>query len=168
MKRGERGANLVEFALALFFLIPLMVGLGDIGRAFHSYMIATNAAREGARAAARMSCYNDNDKEGFSYATQRAEYLDRIREAVMNELEGTALDPDAATDPGDIAIDLSLSELPWPDPLSECPTGGESIRVTVSFPYTLVAGQILGMGNSFTIVTSAAMSRTGVTPTPTP
>ncbi len=161
MKRGERGANLVEFALALFFLIPLMVGLGDIGRAFHSYMIATNAAREGARAAARMSCYDDNGS--YTYGTQRAEYLDRIREAVMDELEGTALDPDAGADPGDISIDLSLS-----DPLSECPTGGESIRVTVSFQYTLVAGQILDMGDSFTIATSAAMSRTGVTETTTP
>jgi len=53
MKRGERGQNLVEFAIVALLLILLIAGIADIGRAFHSYMIVENASREGARYASR-------------------------------------------------------------------------------------------------------------------
>lgn len=46
---GEQGANLVEFALVLPLLILLLVGVADFGRAFNSYLVITNASREGAR-----------------------------------------------------------------------------------------------------------------------
>lgn len=40
---------MVEFALLLPFLILLIVGIFDLGRAFFSLITITNAAREGAR-----------------------------------------------------------------------------------------------------------------------
>jgi len=49
----ERGANLVEFALVLPFLLLLLVGIADLGRAFYAYVSLTNAVREGASFAAR-------------------------------------------------------------------------------------------------------------------
>ena len=49
MKRSERGANLVEFAIVLPLLVLILAGLADLGRAFYNYMVITNAAREGAR-----------------------------------------------------------------------------------------------------------------------
>jgi len=51
--RGERGSNLVETALVLVLLLLLLAGVADFGRAFHSYTVITNAAREGARYASR-------------------------------------------------------------------------------------------------------------------
>ena len=51
-RRGEGGQTLVEFALILPIFVILLFALGDFGRAFYSWMIVTNAAREGARAAA--------------------------------------------------------------------------------------------------------------------
>lgn len=59
---GERGANLVEFALVLPLLILLLVGVADFGRAFNNYMIITNASREGARYASRFP-WLENDIE---------------------------------------------------------------------------------------------------------
>ncbi len=47
--RGQRGANLIEMALVTTLLILLFGGIVDLGRAFHSYIVITNAAREGAR-----------------------------------------------------------------------------------------------------------------------
>src|SRR5947208_1357474 len=49
--RGERGQNLVEFALVAttFFLIAF--GALDFGRAIYQYNLIANSAREGARAA---------------------------------------------------------------------------------------------------------------------
>lgn len=49
----EQGANLVELALLLPLLVLLLVGVADFGRAFNSYIIITNASREGARYASR-------------------------------------------------------------------------------------------------------------------
>ncbi len=47
--RGERGVNLVEFALVLPVLLTFVFGLTDLGRAVYDYNTLANAAREGAR-----------------------------------------------------------------------------------------------------------------------
>ncbi len=51
-RRGdERGAALVEFALALPLLLVVIAGIVDFGFVFQRYEVVTNAAREGARLA---------------------------------------------------------------------------------------------------------------------
>ena len=47
-QRESRGQSLVEFALCLPVLVLIFIGVFDLGRAFHSYIIITNSAREGA------------------------------------------------------------------------------------------------------------------------
>lgn len=51
-RKTEAGQSLVEFSLILPVFLVLMFGLVDFGRAFYTWMIVTNAAREGARAGA--------------------------------------------------------------------------------------------------------------------
>jgi len=51
MDQEERGAALVEFALALPLLLVVIAGIVDFGFTFQRYEIITNAAREGARMA---------------------------------------------------------------------------------------------------------------------
>lgn len=51
----ERGANLVELALILPFLLLLIAAIADFGRAFNSYIVINNAAREGARYGGRVN-----------------------------------------------------------------------------------------------------------------
>lgn len=46
--KGERGQSLAEFALTLTLLILILLGIFDLGRVFHTYIVITNAAREGA------------------------------------------------------------------------------------------------------------------------
>jgi len=48
MHKRERGQSLVEFALSFGLLMIIMLGVLDLGRAFHAAMVMTNAAREGA------------------------------------------------------------------------------------------------------------------------
>lgn len=48
----ERGAQLVEFAFLVPVLLLLIFGALDFGRAYFSWIILTNGAREGARVAA--------------------------------------------------------------------------------------------------------------------
>lgn len=49
--RGEHGQTAVEFALVAPLLIVLLLGIIQIGLAFHNYVTLTDAARAGARKA---------------------------------------------------------------------------------------------------------------------
>lgn len=60
-RRAGRGQSLVELALALPFLLLLLLGTIDIGRAFFDYIQLRNAAYEGARYGARFP----NDSSGM-------------------------------------------------------------------------------------------------------
>ena len=46
---GERGQDVVEFALIIPVLFLILMGIFDMGRATFSYTVLLNAAREGAR-----------------------------------------------------------------------------------------------------------------------
>jgi Flp pilus assembly protein TadG len=50
-KTGERGTALVEAAIITPLILLIMVGIFEVGRAYQTYQVLTNAAREGARAA---------------------------------------------------------------------------------------------------------------------
>jgi Flp pilus assembly protein TadG len=80
----EQGSSLVELALVLFVLVLLVMGVIDLGRAFHDYIVITNASREGARYASRFP----SDSTGI-ISTAR-------QEAANNRL-----------DPDDIAVGIT-------------------------------------------------------------
>jgi Flp pilus assembly protein TadG len=50
-RSGEKGAELVEFALILPLVLVLIAAIWDFGRAYRAYQAITNAAREGVRLA---------------------------------------------------------------------------------------------------------------------
>ncbi len=52
IKKNEKGASAVEFALILPILVLLIFGIVEFGIAFNNYITITHAAREGARLAA--------------------------------------------------------------------------------------------------------------------
>jgi len=49
--RGQRGQALVEAALITPVVLLIMVGIFEVARAYQTFQVITNAAREGARAA---------------------------------------------------------------------------------------------------------------------
>lgn len=51
LRRSERGAAIIETALTLPLLLLVAVGIFEFGRAFQTWEVMTNAAREGARVA---------------------------------------------------------------------------------------------------------------------
>ena len=50
-RKRERGQAMVEAAIAIPILLVLMVGIFEVGRAYETWQVLTNAAREGARMA---------------------------------------------------------------------------------------------------------------------
>jgi Flp pilus assembly protein TadG len=51
IRKRERGQAMVETAIAIPILLVLMVGIFEVGRAYETWQVLTNAAREGARMA---------------------------------------------------------------------------------------------------------------------
>ncbi|MBI4212885.1 MAG: pilus assembly protein [Chloroflexi bacterium] len=49
--RGQSGVQTVEFAFLLPLVLLIIIGMIDLGRGYFSWLIITNGAREGARAA---------------------------------------------------------------------------------------------------------------------
>ncbi|MBA3888337.1 MAG: pilus assembly protein [Acidobacteria bacterium] len=49
--RNERGAALLEAAITIPLILAISVGIFEFGRAFQTWQVLTNAAREGARIA---------------------------------------------------------------------------------------------------------------------
>ncbi|MCF8010968.1 MAG: pilus assembly protein [Clostridiales bacterium] len=49
LRKSRRGQALVELALVIPILILILFGIMEFGRVFHSYLVITHAAREGAR-----------------------------------------------------------------------------------------------------------------------
>lgn len=62
------GQSLVEFALVLPILLLMLAGVLDLGRYYHSFILVTNAAREGAR----YGSMNPNDSTGINASIQNA------------------------------------------------------------------------------------------------
>ena len=57
--RRRSGAAAAEFALVMnFIVVPLMIGLWEMGRVVQVQQIVANAAREGARMAAQANTIN--------------------------------------------------------------------------------------------------------------
>ena len=94
-KKG-RGQSLIEFALVLPLLILVGVALFDIGRAFFTIIVVTNASREGARYLVQ----NPDDKElGFPDTKSAAR-----NEALASGIDISADDIDV-TCPGGTSCD---------------------------------------------------------------
>ena len=60
LRRSERGTALLETALTLPLLLAVAVGIFEFGRAFQTWQVLTNAAREGARVAVLPSSTTTN------------------------------------------------------------------------------------------------------------
>ena len=49
LRRNERGAALIETAITIPIILLISVGIFEFGRAYQTWQVLTNAAREGAR-----------------------------------------------------------------------------------------------------------------------
>ena len=128
IKKTEIGQSLTEFALVLVFLLSLLAGVFDLGRAFFAYIIIHDAAQEGAVFGAIAP---KDDLNTFSIAV-----ADRVVAAYV--------DP---SNPSEVPVDINVMNVQVDIIGSACAAPGNSIRVTVdySLPVTMpFLGAIIG------------------------
>lgn len=66
--RGERGAAVVDFVFVLILLVPLVVGILQVGLVMHVRNVLSSAVSEGARSAARAGATSE---DGISTARRQ-------------------------------------------------------------------------------------------------
>jgi Flp pilus assembly protein TadG len=127
--RDERGANLVEMAMVSLLLLILLAGATDVGRALNSFIVITNAAREGAR-----------------YGSLYPHLESGIQQAAVLEAAGSGVALSAA--------DVTVS--PSPSGRGGTAQPGTPVRVTVQTQVDTILAAILGM-DSITMHSSTEM-----------
>lgn len=141
---SQRGQSLVEAAITIPLLILMLGTAVDVIRVFQTYMVLTNAAREGARYYSRAAC--------LSTSADRLLLRANIIDTVVAETAdlATPLDEDA---------DIGIS----PDPAGGCPTTDTSITVSINYRRFRTWLATLTPAGSWNLHTHTTMIYTGQT-----
>jgi Flp pilus assembly protein TadG len=131
----DRGQGLVEFAVSLVFLIILLAGISDLGRAFYFFVALREAAQEGAAYGSIARDYGEPESSVIADVEQR------VRESSNKPIE-------LESDPN-VQVEVSLVDVNgtgvW------CAENGVRVKVTYTFPVaTPFLGTIIG-GQTFQI-----------------
>ncbi len=113
-RKGERGQSLTEFSVGVIFILVLLAGGMDFGRAYFSYISIRDAAQEGAAYASIAPA----DVTGVR---------SRVRDTSANPIDLSAF--------GDDQIDVVVLG-------SAC--AGNTVSVTVEYDFNIVAPFIAG------------------------
>lgn len=124
----EEGQSLIEFSMSLVFLLILLAGVADFGRAFLSYIIVRDAAQEGAV---------------YGAIAEKTD-LTVFKEKVKDRVKTSFINP---SDPNKAPIDVDEVQVNTAIIGSPCAGVGNSVRVTVDYSVdisTPFLGSILG------------------------
>jgi Flp pilus assembly protein TadG len=115
---AERGQTAVEFALVAPLLIVLLLGIIQVGIAFHSYIEVTDAARAAAREA----------------------IVARVAGVTPTDIRNSALS--AASDLSSSSLGVTVNPT---NPAAG--TSGSTVSVTVTYPYSInLLGWVVSSG----------------------
>lgn len=104
MAQSERGSNTIEMALVLFLLMLFLTAVADFGRAFHTYIIITNAAREGARYASRFPAHQSGIEETVMQEAANSGVVLEAEDVTIDGLDGVGGAPIRVT----VAYDFDM------------------------------------------------------------
>lgn len=107
--RNQRGAALLEAAITIPIILLISVGIFEFGRAYQTWQVLTNAAREGARIAI---IAGNND--------------DQVRDTVRNYMSGGRL---TGVDTATISINRNVAVAGW---------GSGGSQVTINYPFQFI------------------------------
>jgi TadE-like protein len=143
---GERGAEMLEFALIFAVLITLMLGIVAFSRAYNIYETITRGAREGARMAVLPSAWDGGS--GGTYldtclasdacsCTSQPSNCNVYVQYILPALQASSLNPRACSGTSDSNCVANYAEQEnWLDP-SGSPDNQCGVIISFQYPYTL-------------------------------
>lgn len=103
----ERGSAMVETAICIPLLLVLMVGIFEVGRAYETWQVLTNAAREGARMAVMPSSNPDTTRALIRQYMSDGQLINAATAAVV-------IDGGASINVNGTAVSASLVTVDYP------------------------------------------------------
>jgi Flp pilus assembly protein TadG len=149
--RGTRGAQLLEFALVLPFLVVILVGAIDFGGAYNVKHILTNAARESARITVSNPLTDSSCTDPTPCSIEAA--ADAVKQYLTNAGLSTAscINPKSPSSSGILTwtwscnnVSLTINRGYVISPQGST-TVIPSTQVTLTYPFTWTFGQIIGL-----------------------
>jgi Flp pilus assembly protein TadG len=142
--REERGAEIVEFAVALAALLMLLIGIVWLGRAYNVYQTITRAAREGARFAVAPSCSSC----GNTFPTDA-----EVQNVINGALTASSLNPKQVSP----AITITRNQVLNPSDPSSSQVSGVVITFGYPFQFVIPFTSLTGTKGKITINTKVQM-----------
>ena len=145
----RRGVAAVELAVVfLFFMVPMMLGVWEIGRLVHVQQIVSNSAREGARMASQGYTIGSNGGVTQIYASNASGGYTAgsptVKDTVYNYLIAAGL---SGLAPGDVTTTFTFTSATAAGAIPPDPYLGEknqTFTVKVSVPWNKVRWVNLG------------------------
>jgi hypothetical protein len=145
------GTQLLEFALALPFLVVLAVGIMDFSQAYNTKHILTNAAREGARLVASTPLSDINCTDTTPCSIEAA--ADAVKYYLTNNGLSLAscITPNSPGSSSAYSWTYSCSSVSLSINKAYQVSGGAggfivpSTQVTLQYPYTFSLGRVIGL-----------------------
>lgn len=155
----RRGVAAVELAFVLmFFMVPLLLGVWEIGRMVQVQQIISNSAREGARLAAQGYTISSSGSSTQIYATS-AGGTSNVKDAVYNYLVAAGL---TGLQSADVTVAFAFTSPTAAGAYPADPYLGEknqTFTVTVTVPWNKVRWVNLGFLPQTTQLTFTATWR---------
>lgn len=130
----ENGQSLVEFALTLVFLLVLVVGIADLGRALFTYLSLRDAAQEGALYGSINAAVNEEKIRQRVFQSS---------DFVQDLADGGAITVDVTFNGtctgGEIIVQVTYSDFPITMPFLGTLVGGQTIAISASIADTILA-----------------------------
>jgi hypothetical protein len=151
--RTRSGAAAAEAAVVLsLVVVPMMIGVWEMGRLVHAQQVVSNAAREGARLAAQARTINPaGAPTEISWTTGSPNVTDTVYQAlVAGGLRG--LDRTDVTTTCEFIAPIVKPVSSDPDPVEPYQAHkNQRFRITVSVPFAKVRWVNLGIVNPTTV-----------------
>lgn len=159
-KHQELGQSLVEFTLMTIFLLVLLMGILDLGRAYFTYLALKDSAAEGAYfGSAYPQCVDDNGIDNFDRDG------DATPEAPSQACAGANNIPYRTREsaPTGGLVDWTLATIDITLPRSNNPftmTAGDYITVTVGYRYQMLTPFVGAIANGQFLTLTAQSAAT--------
>lgn len=144
--RDEKGAALVEFAVALPILTVFVVGIYDFSGAFDQKQKIEQAAQEGAILAGAQPTSDIDASNGNPLSLQP------VATAVINSLSGSGILSQSCVLPAPTHASPSLQ---WTYTISGCSTTSDQLTITINRGFSAPVSQATGAAIVGTTVTVA-------------
>jgi Flp pilus assembly protein TadG len=131
--RRERGSSLLEQSFILVFLLTVMFGIIDCGRALYTYHFVSNVARE----ASRWASVRSQSCDGSALSGCPGDLSgDNLRTAFKANLSSMGLDPTKVTFTTSWVVPPGVGAASCPTPISN--NVGCMVHVDVTYAYTFL------------------------------